>query len=237
MAKIHGRNTDIYFEEFDLNADMNNVVIDTSIDTAEVTSFGDTYKEFVEGVAGFGLSIDAFWNGASDAFDEESFTEIAGSPVIVSVFPESDTIGNKGYSGHMIINGHSINAPVGGAVTLSVSGEGHQELSRVTVLDKDTMTADGQSASTDFGAAGSSKITGYLHVTAFSGFSNVDIAIQESSDNGAGDAWADAVNFTAVTGVTSERKQSTSAGERYLRVDVDVTGTGSITFLVAAENK
>lgn len=77
----------------------------------------------------------------------------------------------------------------------------------------------------------------YLHVTAFTGTS-ATIAIQESSDNGVGDAFT-AVSggaFTAVTAPTAQRIQSVSdtlSVERYLRVVT--TGTFSnIQFVVVA---
>lgn len=75
----------------------------------------------------------------------------------------------------------------------------------------------------------------YLQVFAFTGTS-VTVKIQESSDNGAGDAWADVTGgaFTAATGVTFERIQTarTQTVERYLRVVT--TGTfSSAVFAVA----
>lgn len=76
----------------------------------------------------------------------------------------------------------------------------------------------------------------YLQVFAFTGTS-VTIKIQESSDNGGGDAFADVTGggFTLVNGITHERIQTVrnQTVERYLRVVT--TGTFSaVTFAVAA---
>jgi hypothetical protein len=75
----------------------------------------------------------------------------------------------------------------------------------------------------------------FLHVISFTGTS-VTVKIQGSSDNGAGDAFADiaGASFTAATGATSQRIETATdaAIERYLRV---VT-TGTFSSAVFAVN-
>lgn len=237
MAKIHGKNTDLYIAEFDLNADVNNVTLDIGVDVSEITSFEDTYKEFVEGTGGFNFALDAFWNGATDALDEELNAMIGNNSFLFTSVPPGDTVGNVGYSGLVHLTSKSKSASISGPVTLAMSGEGHKELSRTVVINKAAHTVDGQTASHNYGGAGSDKVTSYLHVVAYSGFTSVVVKVQESSDDGAGDAFADIITHATITGLTSERLQSSAAGEQYLRADVNVTGTGSITFLLAVENK
>ncbi len=83
-------------------------------------------------------------------------------------------------------------------------------------------------ASIDDGAASAFGLAAYLQVFSFTGTS-VTVKIQQSSDNGGADAWADVVGggFTAATGVTSQRIATAAdlAVERYLRVVT--TGTFS----------
>ena len=72
-----------------------------------------------------------------------------------------------------------------------------------------------------------------IHVTAFTGFTGVAVKIQHSADN---TTWTDLASFTNVTAVGRERiivAKGTQVN-RYLRASVDVTGTGSVTLLVAA---
>jgi hypothetical protein len=72
-----------------------------------------------------------------------------------------------------------------------------------------------------------------VHVTAYSGFTGVLVKVQHSPDNS---AWADLASFTNITAVGRE-KISVPIGttvNRYLRASVDVTGSGSVTLLVAA---
>ncbi len=98
----------------------------------------------------------------------------------------------------------------------------------------DTAAANGTgvdfAASTDFGARF------FLHVFSFTGTS-VTVKIQESSDNGGADSWADVTGggFTAATGRTAQRiaTSATQTVERYLRCVT--TGTfSSAVFAVQA---
>ncbi|MFM9629364.1 hypothetical protein ACKI10_17275 [Streptomyces galilaeus] len=87
-------------------------------------------------------------------------------------------------------------------------------------------------SSVDFGTGSTAHgLQAYLHVFAFTGTS-VTVKLQESSDDGAGDAWADVTGgaFAAATGVTSQRI-ATAAGqtvERYLRVATTGTFTNAV---------
>lgn len=79
----------------------------------------------------------------------------------------------------------------------------------------------------------------YLHVFAFTGTS-VTVKIQESSDNGVGDAWTDVVGggFTAATGITAQRLETARGQtvERYLRAVTTGTFTNAVFAVVANRN-
>lgn len=99
----------------------------------------------------------------------------------------------------------------------------------------DTAAANGTGV--DFSAAGSFGAQFYLEVFSFTGTS-VTIKVQESSDNGSGDAFTDVVGggFTVVSSAPNQERIQTAralAVERYLRVVT--TGTFSeCTFAVMA---
>lgn len=92
-------------------------------------------------------------------------------------------------------------------------------------------------ASATFAGSSTFGLQAYLQVPAFTG-TNITIKLQESSDSGAGDAWADVTGgaFTVVTGITTERIQTarTQTVERYLRVVTSGTFT-SCTFAVMVQ--
>lgn len=91
-------------------------------------------------------------------------------------------------------------------------------------------TQDTNHTSVDQLASSSAGAVGYLQVTAFSGFSQAVIKIQDSSDDS---NWDDLITFTTVTSApTAERLTVSGTVNRYVRAIVDVTGSGSVTFFV-----
>jgi len=127
-----------------------------------------------------------------------------------------------------------------GSMTIAVSslsnGYGLEWCELLTAgIRTDTAATNG--ASFDLGTGSLAfGLQAYLQVFAFTGTS-VTVKLQESSDDGAGDAWADVTggSFTAVSSApTAERIQTsrTQTVERYLRVVT--TGTFSnVQFAVA----
>lgn len=91
-------------------------------------------------------------------------------------------------------------------------------------------TANGASSSAtsvDGGAASSNGGCGYLHVTAFSGFSQVVFKVQHSTDNS---IFTDLITFTTVTATTSQASVVAGSVNRYVCLSWTKTGTGSVTF-------
>lgn len=88
------------------------------------------------------------------------------------------------------------------------------------------------SGSLDNSAASTNGGAGYLQVTdlTLGGYTSVTVKIQESSDDGVGDAWTDIITFTAVTAADVAERIAIAAGttvERYLRVTLTWNGAGS----------
>lgn len=84
------------------------------------------------------------------------------------------------------------------------------------------------------GPTATQKLYAALHVTAYSGLTNVVFKIQ-SDDNSGFTSATDRITFSTVTGVTDEF--SSVAGdlstETHWRITWDVTGTGSVSFAAA----
>lgn len=113
-----------------------------------------------------------------------------------------------------------------GSLTVSVSAQANAyglEWTDLLTAGVRTDTTATNGSSRDFGTGSTAfGLQAYLQVLSFTGTS-VTIKLQESSDNGAGDAWADVTGgaFTTVSsGPTAERIQTsrTQTVERYLRV-------------------
>lgn len=125
------------------------------------------------------------------------------------------------------------------AVNSQANGYGLEPGRLLTVGDKGKVTqgSAGSLASVDFGAAAAFGAQFHLQVFAFTGTSAI-VTIEQSSDNGVGDAWAAVTGgaFAAVTARGTQRLETarSQAMERYLRVTT--TGTfSSLVFAVTAE--
>lgn len=133
--------------------------------------------------------------------------------------------------------------PQEGSLLFAVSALGNgfgAEWAKTLTLGKRTDAAATNGTGVDFTAATAFGLTAYLHVVSFTG-TDVTVKLQESSDNGVGDAWADVVGggFTQITGgaPTAQRIQTTRAlaVERYLRVvTVTTGGFSNLQFVVSA---
>lgn len=110
-----------------------------------------------------------------------------------------------------------------------------------TVLTDDGITTSGAAenlGSYDFGAASSFGFQAYMQVLAFTGTS-ATVTIQQSSDNGSGDAFAAVTGgaFTAASAIGAQRIATANdlAVERYLRVAI--SGTYSNLEFVVVVNR
>lgn len=95
-------------------------------------------------------------------------------------------------------------------------------------------TADGTGTAVLLtGPTAAQKLYAALHVTAYSGLTNVVFKIQ-SDDNSGFTSATDRITFTTVSGVTSQFSSVAGdfSSETYHRAFWDVTGSGSVTFTI-----
>lgn len=130
-----------------------------------------------------------------------------------------------------------------GKMTIAVRAEANGyglEWGRSMTAGIRTDTTATNGTSVDFGT-GSTTFGAqfYLQVFAFTGTS-VTVKVQESSDNGGADAFADVTTgtFTAATGITTERLQTArnQTVERYLRVVTTGTFSNAQFAVIAVRN-
>ena len=103
--------------------------LDTTHDTVEDTELSDTNKTYLVGRGTFTGSIDM-------NYDEESTEQgllISGASLAFVFLPEGNTAGDESFSGTGIVTGMSINTPLDGAITRTVSFQGTGALTIGTV--------------------------------------------------------------------------------------------------------
>ena len=68
---IHGKNTAVYIDEFDLTSYFTDVSITQENEVAETTAFGDTNKSYLLGLRAGTLSMSGMWSADTDGSDRD----------------------------------------------------------------------------------------------------------------------------------------------------------------------
>lgn len=238
MTKQSGLGDNLYVAGYNLSGDIGSLSrIGGGHGVQDVTGIDKSAMERIGLLRDGGIEYSAFFNDAAGQAHPRLSTLPTADQIVT--YCRGTTLGKPA----ACLVGKQVNYDPSrgqdGSLTLAVqalaNGFGLEWGSQLTAGQR-TDSAATNGASLDGGAATAFGLQAYVHVFAFTGTS-ATVKIQESSDNGAVDPWADVAGggFAAATGITSERI-ATTAGltvERYLRVVT--TGTFSnLVFAVAA---
>lgn len=247
----HSKAARFYFDGYRVSQTVSGGDLTFATDAVEVTPIEGDDKDFLQGKTTGTCSLNGFVDTTDDGWDEQEFATINDGGHNITICPVGTTGGSIAYVTRQFSTGDSRAYDQANAVLLNWSGqvEDTEDFGRGTVLTTGEWTATGadQDAGDEVGAATTANTTIInVHCTAFSGFTDVDVQIEESSDDGSGDAYAQVTGWTITaegnctagsdeavfTGTGSAQFVVSKAVEAWLRVVVsDVTGVGSITLL------
>ena len=232
MAFVSATKSRVLIGDFNFSPVTASVSGDWPTDMLDFTTINDAAKVFQPGqdtstaaLSGW-LDVDATSNLH---FDQLNDLKANTTPEPFTYAPRGFALGTEVWMAGALAAGFSTGAQVADRVTysLDLQTDGATELG-ISLHDLTAETADGNGTGYDGGAASSAGGVGHLHVTAFSGFSAASIVIADSADNS---SFATILTFTSVAGLTQQRSVITGAVRRYIRYSIDVTGSGSITFV------
>jgi hypothetical protein len=237
MAFVHGKNTKIYANGFDLTGFLNQSGFENVRETGESTTYGKDDKTYLAGLRDATFSLEGRFDGAAAAVDEQLSTILGqDASSIWLLWPEGDAVGKRGSGFDALETNYSVDSPLDDVV--GVSCELQSKVGREAVVSHHALgaeTANQNGAAQNNGAATTNGGHGYLQVTAYSGFTNIVVKIQDSAD---AVAWADILTFATVTGAPAkERVAITGTVRQYTRYTLTVTGVGSVTFVVGFGRK
>ncbi|MFW9991896.1 MAG: hypothetical protein ACFFD4_07530 [Candidatus Odinarchaeota archaeon] len=132
MAKVHGKDADLWVNGQSMEDDGNRITLTISPETVDLTSFGDNAKANKEGLYGWTLDYDGFWNAAANANDQIFFQMIGGGGKEIKFFPNGSAANRIYYWGTAILTSYRPEAGIGGGVTCAASLAGDGSLSRGT---------------------------------------------------------------------------------------------------------
>lgn len=229
---IHSKNSRVLINDSHVSGRVSGWGMSSSKALGTITSLLDDGDRFVPGLLSGSMSV----NGTFDADPGTLYDKVASAAgvdngALITVLPDGMTVGKPALFAVTDVDGFDVPASASEAVTLSVTATADETVDIGYVLHAlQAETAGGNSASVDNQAATSNGGVGMLHVTAFSGLTNITVKVQHSTD---GSVWADLMTFTAATGKTSERKTVSGTVNQYVRALWIVTGTGSAEFALA----
>jgi hypothetical protein len=230
MAKSAQLGQSLYYHGRDLGGDVGTINnASTPVNVIDVTSISQSATDRILTTLDSMLNFNAFFNDATGQA-HSAFSGLPTTDVIVS-WSLGQAQGDAVFSMTGKQATYNYSRPDDGSLIATIDVQGaaghHGEWMELFTTGQDTSASAGNSSSRDDGAATSAGIAAVLHVVDIDS-GTPTVKIQQSSDDGSGDAFADLVTFSAVANgnePTAERKTVSGAVERYLRVAV--TGTYS----------
>ena len=118
---VHGKSTNFSLDDTggtsrDLSSTLTSVDFPETIETADTTAFGSTFRSYIVGLRDATISISGLWDATTDGY-------IIGTEPATRTFifgPAGSTGGNIKYTGECILTGYSVSNPVGDVVTYSI---------------------------------------------------------------------------------------------------------------------
>ena len=236
MAFIHGKNTKVLVDQYDLSAYFKSSDTSMKADQAKTTTFGKLANTYLAGLIDSTAKLSGYFDpaaGASDAVLRAALASALGQTVTIA--PPGFALGTFCQLLSARESDYGVKTAIDGVVetdaTFQADGPIDSGLA-LRSLTADTATANG--AAVDNTAATTNGGVGHLHVTAVSGTTPSDtVKVQHSVDNS---VWVDLITFTAATAVGAQRSEVATGTtvNRYLRETHTITGTTpSFTNVVA----
>ena len=142
MARTHGKDSNFSFNSVSIEDELNSITMNASVAESEVTSFADTYQNFLAGKKNVTFDIAGSLDMAASQGDATIFDHlhtISGPKTLVfdpdGAGPDTDspeyTCTSSGLTGALVTS-YSISLPVGGAATYSASFQCSGSTTRAT---------------------------------------------------------------------------------------------------------
>ena len=113
----------------DVLGELRSFSLESTSETIEDTSMGDTSRTYKVGLKSFTGSASVFF----DENDTAQTALVAGAEITLNVYPEGATSGDSYYTGSAIVTGKTINSSFDGMVEAEVSFQGTGALTSAVV--------------------------------------------------------------------------------------------------------
>ena len=231
----HGKNVNVFVNEYDFSTYFNDVSATSTVETAEVSAFGSSAKEYIVGLLDGTVSLSGMFDGTATG------TDVVFSAVLGSTTKQNVIVAPSGHSNGasaIVLEADDTSYEVSGAVAdvvqTSAEFQSSDGVEHGKILSSGAaISATGNGTSVDNAAASTNGGVGFVSVPTNTRNGNITVKVQQSADNS---TFTDLITFTVVTSTqkTFQRVEVTGTVARYLRVNYTVAGsTGSATPVVA----
>jgi hypothetical protein len=234
----HGKRTVVLMNGTDMSPFLNEATETQTIETAETTTFADSDKTYITGLADGTVSTSGLFDSSAGASNDVLTGAIGQEDNTFTVLPEGATAGARSVIANGQLTSYDVTSPVADVVSISAEIQADGGLFSGFALNG--LTDTGTSASlTGINTGGSSSGGGLfnLHVVANTRDGAATVKVQHSADNV---TWVDLVTFSGISASVKDGESITSTGtvNQYLRAAHSLAGSsGSITYHVSAARR
>lgn len=123
------KNANVDVNGSDISGDTNTCTLTIDVDVGEDTCFGDAWKEYVEDIAGWSLSIAGFTDQAAGEVEAVLFALIGGGAVPLIYHPMGTAAGYR-FNGDVIMTSQAIGGALTGPCPYAATFQGTGEITR-----------------------------------------------------------------------------------------------------------
>jgi hypothetical protein len=122
MAFAHGRKAAISINSVLLTAYANSAALNVDIDTAETSTFGNTWKTNVVGMAGAKVDVEGFYDPTVSVGPQSVIEPLIGAdPFACIYYPAGNTTGQSKHAFNAILTSYNETSTTGDAVKWTAS--------------------------------------------------------------------------------------------------------------------
>jgi len=220
MAFVHGKNTVVLMQGFNMSNFLNSVETDLTADVSEVTVFNSSnVKSYVGGNKDTTLSAEGLFDGSTVDGTVDTFvsTVPSSSDVLWSIYPNGTTLGSFGNGIATVHTEYSVSSPVDDVISMTVSGQsvsGRERIHSLKSIASETSNT-GVGTGFDSGAGSSSTQGGVGYLQKLENLRSLTSATIQHSNNNS--TWDALISFTASTARGAERIAVSGTVKRYTR--------------------
>src|SRR3990167_9562818 len=193
VAKVAGSTLRVYYDEFNVSGYVRPGSVSLSQQTPVVTTLSDAGPRRVVDNYAHSHEDTGFFDGADDAYDEIVRVALAtDEDHHRGEFPDGTTDNNVAHEYVVRTNGEVRSWAVAEAILLNITAEGSGGAYRGRILRSAAITGTGAGTGRNLGVTTAGQIFAATYrVVSVSGVGSITLRIQESTDDAAGDPYAD----------------------------------------------